>query len=140
MDTKQAVVRHVKGLTFVGKATSNHWVAIDSSTNSEESPAAASPIELVLLALGSCTASDVVYVLQKKRLRFHGLEVHLTGERRDEHPRVYTKIHLEFVFHGDGLPQKDLEQAIELSQTKYCPVSAMIGKGTEITYTYKVTS
>lgn len=140
MDTKQAVVRHVKGMTFVGKANSNHWVTIDSSANSEEPPAAPGPMELVLIALGGCTASDVVHVLQKKRLKVDSFEVHLTGQRRDEHPRVYTKIHLEYVFEGEGLSQKDIEQAIELSQTKYCSVSAMIRKSAEISYNCVVTS
>lgn len=140
MDTKEAVVRHVKGMTFVGKANSNHWVTIDSAANSEEPPAAPGPMELVLIALGGCTASDVVHVLQKKHLKVDSFEVHLTGRRRDEHPRVYTKIHLEYVFHGKSLPQKDIEQAIELSQTKYCSVSAMVRKSAEITYSYEVTS
>ncbi len=115
---------------FVGLASSQHKIEIDSG--SEKS--ANSPMELVLIALCGCTASDVVGILRKKREPFTGLEVKAEAERADGHPAVYTSIHLTYLVRGQ-VSKKAMEDAVRLSKEKYCSVSAMLEKTAKITYT-----
>jgi len=122
----------------MGKADSNHWVSIDTKIEALGSDAATHPMELVLLALGSCTGCDVLSILQKKNVSLQDFEIHLDAERSEEHPRVFTKIHLEFVFVGKGLTPMPIERAIELSQQKYCSVSAMLKPTVPITTSYRI--
>ena len=115
---------------FVGSATSRHSIVIDTATEKT----ANSPMELVLLALCGCTASDVVGILRKKREAFTGLEVRAEAERADGHPAVYTSIHLTYLVRGQ-VSRKAMEDAVRLSKEKYCSVSAMLEKTAKITYT-----
>ncbi|MGE5243841.1 MAG: OsmC family protein [Betaproteobacteria bacterium] len=135
---KTAVVRQIQGLTFAAKTDSNHWVVMDGPTEFGGSNAGTRPKELVLMALGGCTGSDVVSILQKKRVRLDGFEVRLTAEQADEHPQVFTKIHVEYVFRGQDIRTQDVERAIELSETKYCSVSAMLRGTVRITHSYRI--
>ncbi len=138
MSTKTAVVRQVQGVTFVGRTDSNHWVAMDGPAEFGGSNAATRPKELILLALGGCTGGDVVSILKKKRVSVDTVEVRLTAEVADEHPQVFTKIHVEYVLFGDGIRKEDVERAIELSETKYCSVSAMLRGTVAITHSYRI--
>jgi putative redox protein len=115
---------------FVGLATSRHAIVIDAGTEKT----ANSPMELVLLALCGCTASDVVGILRKKRELFTGLEVRAKAERADGYPAVYTSIHLTYLVRGQVSP-KAMEDAVRLSKEKYCSVSAMLEKTAKITHT-----
>lgn len=115
---------------FLGSASSHHALVVDAGADKT----ANSPMELVLIALCGCTASDVVGILRKKREPFTGLEVRATGERADEHPAVYTSIHLTYVVRGQ-VSQKAMDDAVRLSKEKYCSVSAMLEKTAKITYT-----
>lgn len=115
---------------YVGAASSRHSIVMD--TASEKT--ANSPMELVLLALCGCTASDVVGILRKKREKFTGLEVRAAAERADGYPAVYTSIHLTYLVHGQ-VSEKAMEDAVRLSKEKYCSVSAMLAKTAKITYT-----
>jgi putative redox protein len=115
---------------FVGSATSRHSIVIDAATEKT----ANSPMELVLLGLCGCTASDVVGILRKKREPFTGLEVRAEAERADGHPAVYTSIHLTYLVRGQ-VSRKAMEDAVRLSKEKYCSVSAMLEKTAKITYT-----
>jgi putative redox protein len=115
---------------FVGSATSRHSIVMDAA----KEKTANSPMELVLLALCGCTASDVVGILRKKREPFTGLEVRAKGERADGYPAVYTSIHLTYLVRGQ-VAQKAMEDAVLLSKEKYCSVSAMLEKTAKITYT-----
>jgi putative redox protein len=134
----QVKIKQVEGLTFVGKADSNHWVTIDGPKEFFGLEAASRPMELLLISLGACTASDVASILKKKHVDINKFEVNLTGERAEEHPKVFTKINIEYGFTGENLKNEDVERAIELSQNKYCPISAMINKTVEITHNYKI--
>lgn len=138
MSTKQAVVKHIKGVTFMGKADSNHWVTMDGPESFGGSDAGTRPKELILLALGGCTGSDVAVILQKKKVQIDNFEMNLTADVAEEHPQVYKKINIEFVLHGKDIQEKDVERAIELSQTKYCSVTHMLSKAVEITHSYKI--
>jgi putative redox protein len=126
----EAVVNWTDKERYVGAATSGHSIVID--TASEKT--ANSPMELVLLGLCGCTASDVVGILRKKREPFTGLEVRAKGERADGYPAVYTSIHLTYLVRGQ-VSAKAMEDAVKLSKEKYCSVSAMLEKTAKITYT-----
>ena len=115
---------------FLGSATSRHAIVID--TGAEKT--ANSPMELLLIALSGCTASDVVGILRKKREPFTGLEVRAEGERASAYPAVYTAIHLTYLVRGQ-VSKKAMEDAVRLSKEKYCSVSAMLEKTAKITYT-----
>ena len=132
-------IKQVEGLTFVGKADSNHWVITDGPKEFYGSDAANRPMELLLIALGTCTGSDVVSILQKKRVKPVKFEINVEAERQKTHPRVFKKIHLEFVFYGNDIDEKSVERAIDLSQNKYCSVSIMLTKAdVSLDYSYKI--
>lgn len=134
----KVTIKQIQGLTFVGKGDSNHWVSIDGPKQFKGSEAASRPMELLLVSLGSCTASDVASILQKKRVPLDTMEVIVTGDREETHPKVYTKINIEYIFYGENMEKNDLERAIDLSQNKYCPISAMLKESCEITHSYQI--
>ena len=138
MVTKKAIVKQLQGITFVGKTDTNHWITMDGPENFYGSNAGIRPKELILISLAGCTGSDVVAILQKKKVNFTGFEINIEAEQQEEHPQVYTKIHLEYVFYGKNIQEKDVERAIELSQTKYCSVTAMLQKAVTIEHSYKI--
>ncbi|ANF22109.1 OsmC family protein [Thermococcus piezophilus] len=97
-----------------------------------------SPMKLLLLGVAGCTAYDVVMILQKMREPIEGLEVEISGERREEHPRMYEKVHLHYRIYGNVKDEK-AKRAIELSQDKYCSASAHIKlSGAKLTYSYEI--
>ncbi|ASJ07824.1 osmotically inducible protein OsmC [Thermococcus siculi] len=97
-----------------------------------------SPMKLLLLSVAGCTAYDVVMILKKMREPIEGLEVEISGERREEHPRIYSKVHLHYRIHGNVNPEK-AKRAIELSQDKYCSASAHVKlSGAELTYSFEI--
>lgn len=138
MATKKAFVKQVKGITFVGKTDSNHWVTMDGPEEFGGSNAGIRPKELILISLAGCTGSDVASILSKKKVKLEGFEMNITADVADEHPQVFTKINLEYVFYGKNLPVKEIERAIELSQTKYCSVTAMLQKAMPIEHSYRI--
>ena len=138
MAKKKAFVKQIQGMTFAAKGDSNHWVIMDGSIKEGGSGAGASPKELLLFALGGCTAMDVVSILEKKRAAVQGFEIHLSGNTQEEHPTVFTDIHVEYVIYGENINPADVEKAINLSTTKYCSVSAMIGKAAKLTHSYRI--
>ncbi len=114
---------------FLGQASSGHAMVVDAG--SEKS--ANSPVELVLIALCACTASDVVGILRKKREPFTSLEVRATGERAEDFPKVYTSIRVIYRV-GGNVTHKAMEDAVRLSMEKYCSVSAMLEKTAKIEF------
>jgi putative redox protein len=140
MSTKKAYIKQIKGITFAGKTDTNHWITMDGPEEFGGSNAGMRPKELLLVGLGGCTGGDVVSILQKKKLNLRDFEINISAEVADEHPQVFTDIHIEYVFYGDNLPVKDVERAIELSQTKYCSVTKMLEKAARITHSYRIES
>ena len=138
MTTRTAYLKQVKENSFVGKSNSNHWVSMDVAEEFGGNDAACTPKELLLLSLAGCTSSDVVSILQKKRVNLSNFEVNISAELTDDHPKVYTRIDLEYIVYGDDINPKDVERAIELSQTKYCGVTAMLKNAIEINHTYRI--
>lgn len=138
MAEKKAFVKQVKGITFVGKADSGHWVTMDGPESFGGSNSAVRPKELIMIGLGGCTGSDVVTILQKKKINVEGFEMNITSDVQEEHPQVFTKIHIEYVFYGKSIEPKDVERAIELSMTKYCSVTAMLQKAMPVTHSFRI--
>jgi putative redox protein len=120
---------------FIGSATSRHSIVMDVGAEKT----ANSPMELVLIALCGCTASDVVGILRKKREPFRGLEVHAQAERAQGYPAVYTEIKLTYRVDGP-VSRKAMEDAVRLSKEKYCSVSAMLEKTAKITFSIEYVS
>jgi len=140
MATKKAIIKQLHGITLAAKSDSNHWVIMDGPAEFGGSDAGSRPKELLLAALGGCTGSDVISMLAKRRAKLDGFEIHLTGTEREEHPKIFTDIHIKYVFFGKGLDPGDIEKAIELSTTKYCSVSAMLKATVNITHSYHIVS
>lgn len=114
---------------FIGEATSGHAIVVDAG----EVKTGTGPMELVLVGLCGCTASDVITILRKKREPFTSLEVRAEAERADSVPKVYTRIRLVYRV-GGKVSKKAMEDAVHLSKEKYCSVSQMLQKSAEITF------
>src|SRR5271166_6092332 len=126
----EAAIRWTDNERYVGAATSRHSIVMDAAAEKT----ANSPMELVLLALCGCTASDVVGILRKKRENFTALEITAKAERATGYPAVFTEIHLTYLVRG-LVSEKAMQDAVKLSKEKYCSVSAMLEKTAKITYT-----
>lgn len=120
---------------FIGTSPSGHSQVVDTKG---ENKTAASPVELLLIAVGSCTAIDVVSILEKKRQIVTDYKVEVTGERREEFPRHFTKMHIHHIVYGRSVSESAVERAIELSDTKYCTVAATVKPTVEITTSFEV--
>jgi putative redox protein len=131
----KAIIRLVDDDLFVGITPGGHALALD--TDSQRS-VAASPVELLLVALGSCTATDVASILKKKRQRVTNYTIEVSGERRTDYPRSYTSMHVRHIITGIGISPKAVAQAIELSETKYCSVAATLRPQVEIQSTFEI--
>jgi len=133
-----ARLKWVENLTLAAKSDSNHWITIDADPSVGGSDAGSRPLELFLMGLGGCTAMDVLSILKKKRVPIDDFELELEAERAEEHPMVFTRIKMKYIFYGKGIQERDVLRAIELSETKYCSASAMLKKGTEITIEHEI--
>ena len=133
-----ARVRWTVGMQFAGLAESGGSMTMDARPEHGGKGAGPSPMETVLLALGGCTGMDVIDILGKMRAPLSGLEIAIAADRADEHPRVFTRIALEYVFVGDGLRPEQVSRAVELSQERYCSVSAMLRKAAPLTYSWRI--
>jgi putative redox protein len=131
----KATVRFVTEDLFLSFTPSGHALPID--TDGQRS-VAASPVELLLVALGSCTATDVASILTKKRQRVTSYVVEVSGTRRDEHPRSFTAMKVHHIFTGKSISEKAVAHAIELSETKYCSVAATLRPGVDIQTTFEI--
>jgi len=96
------------------------------------------PMQMVLAALAGCSGVDVVNILKKKRVNFSDLRVEVSGLRAETHPKVYTDVHVRYFIWGEDIKTKDVEQAIKLSEDKYCSVSAMLKSTATIHSEYEI--
>lgn len=131
----KAVVHFAGDDLFIGISPGGHAQVLD--TNSERA-SAATPLELLLIALGSCTAVDVISIMKKKREKVTDYRVEVRGTRRAEHPRAFTHMEVKHIVRGHQISPKALAQAIELSETKYCSVAATLRPTAEITSSYEI--
>ncbi len=137
--TLEGRVELVDGMTFRGTSGSGHTTSMDAEPGAGGREQGARPMEVVLLAFGGCTGMDVISILRKMRQDVESYEVRLVGDRTEEQPTVFTDITVEHVVRGGNLNVANVRRAIELSATRYCPVSAMLRKGgANITDRYRV--
>jgi putative redox protein len=129
-----AVVHWVAGRRFIGTDSTNHSVVLSTP----DEGIGMKPSELLLVALSSCTAVDVVDILKKKRSVLTRLEIQSSGEQDADPPWTYRKIHLKYILAGKGLTPRDVEQTIQLSQDKYCSVAATLRGRADITWEYEI--
>ena len=131
----KATVRFVADDLFLGTTPSGHALPFDTDSDRSSAP---SPVEILLVALGSCTATDVAGILKKKRQHVTSYVVEVSGERREEHPRRFTSMKVHHILTGRSLSAKAVADAIELSDTKYCSVAATLRPGVEIQTTFEI--
>ena len=131
----KAVVRYAGDETFLGTPPSGHTQVIDVKGDRSN---AATPLEMLLISVAACTASDVISILEKKRQDITEYRVEIEADRRDEFPRIFTAFRINHIVHGRAVSEKALADAIELSDTKYCSVAAMIRPTAEITTSYEI--
>jgi len=135
VENPKAVVELVDDDLFSGCTPSGHVVAIDTDVERNSAP---SPMELLLVALGSCTGVDVVSILKKKREDVIGYKVEVRGLRRAEHPRSYQRMEVHHIVTGRNIAERSVAQAIELSEQKYCSVAATLRPTVEIVSSYQI--
>ena len=131
----KAVVRFVDDDLFVGITPAGRAIVLDTDSQRSSAP---SPVELLLVALGSCAATDVVSILKKKRLHVTSYTVEVSGERRTEYPRSFTSMKVHHIVTGRSISPKAVAQAIELSETKYCSVADTLRPKVEIHSTFEI--
>jgi putative redox protein len=136
MNTRHAYVTQIvkNSVTFAGRADSGHWVTMDGPEAFGGSDAGVRPKELLLLGLAGCTGSDVASILAKQRVALDGFDIDVTAEETEEHPKVFTRLHLCYRLYGAGVTREAAERAVMLSLDTYCGVTAMFRKAMEITH------
>lgn len=130
-----ATVRHAHRLTFLARGKSGHAVPMDGAPEIGGDGSASTPKELLLFALGGCTAFDIATILQKRRLDLREFVVEIEADPVEEHPKVFSEARVTYRFEGPDLPAADVERAIRLSQDKYCSVGAMLRRAFPIRWT-----
>lgn len=134
----KARVKWVEDRTFVGESGTGHKLVLGTASGAEGKTPGPSPMELLLIGTGGCSAYDVVHILEKGREAVEDVSVEIEADRAETEPKVFTKIHLHFVVKGRGLSADKVKRAIELSIEKYCSASAMMAKTATITHDFEV--
>jgi len=134
----KARIKWVENVSFIAESGTGHAVVMDGPEEHGGRNMGPRPMEMLLMGLGGCTAFDVLHILKKARQPVQDCVVELTAERADEVPAVFTRIHAHFIVTGQGLKDKQVERAVDLSAEKYCSASIMLAKTAEITHDYEV--
>ena len=135
---EEARVTLLEAMQFKGVVPIGPELVMDAAEEAGGQGKGPRPLEMLLLALGGCTGMDVISILRKKRMDVTGYDIDVRAERAQEHPRVYTSIYVEHTIRGRGITHEAVERAIELSDTKYCSVGAMLRKAVPVTVTYRI--
>ncbi len=133
MDKTTVDIKWKKKMTFDAEVN-GHIIPIDADERVGGEDRGPRPKPLTLVSLGGCTGMDVISILGKMRVQPEAFDVKVSGELTDEHPKYFHKIHIVYSFKGKNLPMDKLEKAINLSQDRYCGVTAMLNKVAEMTY------
>ena len=131
-------VNWIDGMLMVGKSHSGLSITMDGPPEIGGDNLGVRPMEMLLLGVAGCTMIDVVTTLKKMRQDLTNCETKLSAERADEHPKVFTDIHIQFIVKGQDLDPKKVEKAITLSAEKYCSASIMLGKTASITHDFEI--
>jgi putative redox protein len=134
----KANIKWTGNVSFEGRADSGHTVIMDGAPEGGGQNKGSRPMELVLIGMGGCTAYDVVHILRKSRQEITDCVAEIEAKRAETDPKVFTSIHIHFIVTGRNLDEKKVQHAIELSATKYCSASIMIGKTAKITHDFEL--
>ncbi len=131
----QAKIQYAGDDFFIGTTPSGHAQAIDTNGDRKSAP---TPMEMLLVSVAACTAADIVSILEKKRQNVSDYKVEIEGDRRDEHPRAFTKFRIHHIVRGRDVSEQAVAQAIELSDEKYCSVAATVRPTAEIQTSFEI--
>ena len=127
-------VKWIDGMAFMGESGTGHALVMDGAPEYGGRNLGPRPMELLLLGLGGCTAFDVVMILQKGRQPIEDCQVEIEAERAEDHPKVFTKVHMRYLVKGRGLSADAVHRAVELSVDKYCSATHVINKTAAMTH------
>ncbi len=125
-------------MAFIGLSPSSHTILIDAGKDVGGEDSGPPPLELLLLALGSCTGMDVISILRKKRQRITHYSVNVFANLAKDYPKTYTRIMVEHVIGGENVDPAAVARSLELSITKYCPVHALLARATHVEHVYRL--
>lgn len=131
----KATIQYAGDDLFIGTPPSGHAQVIDTNGDRKAAP---TPMEMLLVSVAACTAADVISILIKKRQDVTDYRVEIEGDRKEEHPRAYTKFRIHHIVYGRNVSAQAVERAIELSDTKYCSVAATVRPTAEIVTDYEI--
>jgi len=131
-------VKWVENVCFMAESGSGHAVVMDGSPDIGGKNLGPRPMEMLLMGAGGCTSVDVIMILKKSRQDVLDCEVEISADRAEDHPKVFTKIHMHFTVTGRGLKPEVVDRAIKLSAEKYCSASIILGKTAEMTHDFEI--
>lgn len=131
-------VKWVENVCFMAESGSGHAVVMDGSPDIGGKNLGPRPMEMLLMGAGGCTSVDVVMILQKSRQDVVDCEVEIEAERAEDHPKVFTRIHMHFTVKGRGLKPEVVDRAIKLSAEKYCSASIILAKTAAMTHDFEI--
>lgn len=134
----QSSINWKGGMAFEAESGSGHKVLIDGPPDSGGLNQGPRPMEMLLMGMGACSQVDVISILKKSRQDVSDCGVDIAAERSEEHPKVFTSIHLHYRITGKGIQEKTVQRAIELSAEKYCSASIMMGAMAKITHDFEI--
>ncbi len=132
-----ANITWVEDMQFVAQGDSGHAIVMDAAPEAGGHDTGPRPMEVLLMSILGCTAMDVISILKKKRQPVTGLKIFANAERNPEHPKYFTKIHLEYVAYGD-VELEALERSVQLSEERYCSAIATVRGKAEVTRSCRV--
>lgn len=131
-------VKWVEGVCFMAESGSGHAVIMDGAPDIGGKNLGPRPMEMLLMGAGGCTSVDVIMILQKSRQDVVDCQVEIDADRAEDHPKVFTRIHMHFTVKGRNLDPKVVDRAIRLSAEKYCSASIILGKTAEMTHDFEI--
>jgi putative redox protein len=134
----KTIVKWIDGMMMVGESASGHAIVMDGPEEMGGNNLGVRPMEMLLLGMGGCTTVDVISTLKKMRENVSNCRVEISAKRADEHPKVFTGIHMHFVIEGENLNEKKIAKAVSLSADKYCSASIMLGKTATVTHDFSI--
>ena len=127
-----------EGMCFDVETGSGHHLLLDAAEHNGGQDKGPRPMEMLLVALATCSGMDILAILRKKRQDITAYEVRVLGERTEDHPKIFVEIAVEHIFTGHAIRPEAVQRAIELTEERYCGASAMLGKTAKLTHTFRV--
>ncbi len=134
----KTTVKWIDNMLMVGESASGHGIVMDGPEEIGGHNLGVRPMEMLLLGMGGCTTVDVISILKKMREDVTDCRCEVSGVRADEHPKIFTDIHIHFIISGNSLDEKKVEKAITLSAERYCSASLMLGKAAKVTHDFEI--